>query len=283
MKATRHTKRLLHSNLILSLCVAALATLAVLLIVLTSSPASTVAAHTQTTPYHWYFKPRNDGLQPIVADNATFLSKYENVYCMGDSSEKCLYLTFDVGYENGNTESILNTLKELQVPAAFFVTGHYLKTNPTLIVRMKDEGHVVGNHTMNHADLTKISDPAVFAKEVTGLSEAYQEITGEAMPRYLRPPEGKYSEQSIQMSDELGYKTIFWSFAYKDWLNDDQPTAEAAKSKILERTHPGAIILLHSNSATNAQILSDVVQQWREQGYTLKSLNDFQPAASTTI
>ena len=179
-----------------------------------------------------------------------------------------------MGYENGYTEKILDTLKKHDAKAAFFVTGHYLDSNPDIIKRMADEGHLVCNHTDKHADLTKISDKEEFAKQVDGLAQRYREITGEDMPKYLRPPEGKYSERELQMSEELGYTNVFWSFAYKDWLVDDQPSPEEAKKKIISRTHNGMVALFHATSKTNCDILDDVLTQWENMGYTVCPISE---------
>lgn len=259
-------------NLMIGGCALSLVLLAVLLITGTFAPRVETASHTMTTSYNWYFKPREDGQQPVVADNAPFIDNY-NVRYLGDPDQKILYLTFDSGYENGCTEKILDVLKEKNVPAAFFVTGHYMDSNPDLIRRMEEEGHLVCNHTVHHQNLCAVSAED-FENEVEGLASKYEEITGKAMPKYLRPPEGAYSEQALAYADQLGYTTVFWSFAYKDWLNDDQPDPEASIEKILSRTHNGAILLLHSTSATNAEILSKVIDQWTEQGYTIKSLDE---------
>ena len=264
----------MKSNLIITSCAVALVFLAVALVALTVQPAVTTVSHTESSSYSWYFKPREDGRQPVVADNATFLSQYDNVRYLGSPDSKDLFLTFDVGYENGNTEKILDILKEKKVPAAFFVTGHYVESNPDLIKRMEAEGHLVCNHTLNHKDLSAISSPEELAAEVDGLAAKYREIVGKEMPKYLRPPEGKYCERMLKIADQEGYTVVFWSFAYKDWLNDEQPDASAAMEKILKRTHPGAVLLLHSNSATNAQILGDVIDKWQADGYTLKSLDN---------
>ncbi|MBQ9942690.1 MAG: polysaccharide deacetylase family protein, partial [Christensenellaceae bacterium] len=236
-------------------------------------PAVTTASHTVSSSYDWYCMPSPNGGQPVLADNADFLGDYP-VMAIGPADSNALYLTFDVGYENGNTEKILDILKEKQVPAAFFITGHYLKTNPQLVQRMTDEGHLVCNHTLDHADLSAITDPAQFCAQVDGLADAYKQLTGQTMPPYLRPPEGKYSERSLQLARENGLTMVFWSFAYRDWLNDDQPAPEDALKTVLSRTHPGAILLLHSNSATNASILGQLIDSWRADGYTLLSLDD---------
>ncbi len=264
----------MKSNLIISGCVLALVALAVALVVLTISPVVSTVAHTKTSSYDYYFKPNENGKQPTIADNVSFLDKY-NVICMGSADSKVIYLTFDMGYENGYTEKILDILKEKKVPAAFFITGHYISTHPELIKRMHDEGHLVCNHTMNHKDLSAITSPEAFAKEVDGLNEKYKAIIGEDMPKYLRPPAGVYSEQSIQMANELGYTVVFWSFAYRDWLNDKQPDPAKSIEKIISQSHPGAVVLLHANSSTNAEILGTVIDQWKKAGYTLKSLDDF--------
>ena len=258
----------------IALCVATLAGLAVLLISLTVHPPATSVSHTVTSAYHWYYKPRTDGQQPVLADNAPFVADYKNVYAIGNANEKSLYLTFDAGYDNGNTALILDTLKKAGAPAAFFVTGHFVKSNPALVKRMVSEGHLVCNHTATHKDLTTLSR-SEFEKELNDLSAAYEALIGFPMPKFVRPPEGTYSEECLKTADSLGYKVVFWSFAYKDWLNDDQPSPESAKQTMLSRTHPGAILLLHSNSATNAKVLGDVIAAWQAEGYTLKSLTDF--------
>jgi peptidoglycan-N-acetylmuramic acid deacetylase len=193
---------------------------------------------------------------------------------LGDTSKKVLYLTFDAGYENGCTEKILDALKKHNVKAAFFLVGNYLEQNADLVRRMVEEGHIVGNHTMHHPDMSKISDPAAFEKELSGLEDLYQQITGKEMPKYYRPPQGIYSEDNLRMAKEMGYKTVFWSLAYVDWNNDAQPTAEQAYSKLLPRTHNGAVVLLHSTSKTNAQILDDLLTKWEAMGYTFGTLDE---------
>ena len=232
-------------------------------------------AQNKTAGYNWYFKPRDDGLQPTVADDAPFIDSYD-VYCLGNPGSSKIYLTFDAGYENGNTEKILNVLKAKNVPAAFFVTKHFVTSAPNLIVRMKDEGHIVGNHTAEHSDLTKLTDPADFSAALDELNAEYKALTGEDMPKYLRPPEGKYSQYVLETAQELGYKTVFWSFAYKDWVDDEQPKHEESIEKICSRMHNGAVILLHSTSDTNAAILGDVIDRLREGGYEFASLDEFE-------
>ena len=204
--------------------------------------------------------------------SAQQLYKYDAAY-VGDTSQKVLYLTFDAGYENGQTEKILDILKKQQVPAAFFLVGNYIQRNPELVRRMVAEGHMVANHTMHHPDMSKISDPAAFEKELSGLEDLYQQITGKEMPKYYRPPQGIYSEDNLRMAKEMGYKTVFWSLAYVDWNNDAQPTAQQAFDKLLPRTHDGAVVLLHSTSQTNAEILDQLLTNWEDQGYIFETID----------
>lgn len=197
-----------------------------------------------------------------------------NSYFIGSEKEKVIYLTFDAGYENGNTEQILNILKEEEVPAAFFLVGHYFKTNPELVKRMADEGHIVGNHTSSHPDMSKITDIDSLKAELMPVEQLYKDITGLDMQKYYRPPQGKFNTSNLKQAQELGYKTIFWSLAYVDWNVKAQPSEEYAIEKLNSRIHPGAIVLLHSTSSTNTKILKRIIQMWKEQGYTFKSLND---------
>jgi peptidoglycan-N-acetylmuramic acid deacetylase len=221
----------------------------------------------------WGLSFRSSGQPPIGTANSTALEQFDAAY-LGDSKEKVLYLTFDAGYENGCTAKILDVLQKHEVPAAFFLVGNYLQKNADLVRRMVAEGHIVGNHTMHHPDMSKISDKAAFSKELSDLEALFKEITGETMPKYYRPPQGSYSEDNLRMAKELGYKTVFWSLAYVDWNNDKQPTAEYAFSKLLPRTHNGAVILLHSTSQTNAEILDQLLERWKEMGYRFASLEE---------
>ena len=201
------------------------------------------------------------------------LAKYGGVY-VGDPSEKVIYLTFDAGYENGCTAQILDTLKKHQVSAAFFLVGNYMEKNADLVRRMVEDGHIVGNHTMHHPDMSKLSEKETFSKELTGLEELFREVTGKDLPKYYRPPQGIYSEENLRMAQELGYRTVFWSLAYADWNNDSQPTKEQAFEKLLPRIHNGAVVLLHSTSKTNAQILDELLTRWKEMGYSFGTLED---------
>lgn len=222
---------------------------------------------------NWGLKFNENGTAPMGNAGKDFLKKY-NAYYVGEPDKKYIYLTFDAGFENGNTPNILDTLKKHDVKAAFFLVGHYLEKEPGLVKRMVREGHIVGNHTYHHPDMSLISDKESFRRELTSLEELYKEITGEEMPKYYRPPQGKFSEENLRMADELGYKTIFWSLAYVDWYKDDQPTKEQAFSKLIPRIHPGAVVLLHSTSDTNEMILDELLTKWKDLGYTFKTLDD---------
>ena len=221
----------------------------------------------------WGLSFRQEGAAPIGNAGVDQLKRYDAAY-IGDTGEKVLYLTFDAGYENGCTEKILDTLKKHQVSAAFFLVGNYIQRNADLVRRMVEEGHTVGNHTMHHYDMSKISDKETFAKELQDLEALYKETTGQELPKYYRPPQGIYSEENLKMAQELGYKTVFWSLAYVDWNNDAQPTAGEAFAKLLPRTHSGAVVLLHSTSKTNAEILDELLTKWEEEGYRFGTLDE---------
>ena len=221
----------------------------------------------------WGLSFRQEGAAPIGNADAAHLARYDAAY-IGNTMEKVLYLTFDAGYENGCTEKILDTLKKHQVPAAFFLVGNYIEKNADLVRRMGQEGHIVANHTMHHYDMSKLSDKAAFSKELTDLETLYKETTGQEMPKYYRPPQGTFSEENLRMAQELGYKTVFWSLAYVDWNNDSQPTPEQAFAKLLPRTHDGAVVLLHSTSKTNAEILDELLTRWKDMGYRFGTLEE---------
>ena len=221
----------------------------------------------------WGLSFRETGEPPIGNADAASLRRYDAVY-LGDTEEKVLYLTFDAGYENGCTAQILDTLKAHNAKAAFFVVGNYLQTAPELVQRMVDEGHLVGNHTEHHWDMSRIADRETFRKELETVEEQYRELTGQEMEKFYRPPQGVYSEENLRMAKELGYKTVFWSLAYVDWYQDDQPTAEQAFSKLIPRIHPGAVVLLHSTSQTNAAILDELIGKWEALGYRFGRLEE---------
>lgn len=234
------------------------------------APASTITS----TSSDWGLSFQENGQAPIANTSAEDLKKY-NAYYVNPTEEKILYLTFDAGYENGNTPAILDSLKKHNAPATFFVVGSYITNNQALVKRMVDEGHIVGNHTYSHPDMSSISQKADFEKELTSVETIYTEITGQEMTKFYRPPQGKYSEKNLQMAKELGYSTFFWSLAYVDWYEDNQPTKEQAFAKLLTRVHPGSIVLLHSTSSTNAEILDELLTKWEEMGYSFRPLTDF--------
>ncbi len=221
----------------------------------------------------WGIHFQTEGEPPVGNTSQTALSRYDAAF-LGDTNQKVLYLTFDAGYENGFTPQILDVLKKHQVPAAFFLVGNYLEREPDLVRRMTEEGHIVGNHTWSHPDMSKIQKKEDFSRELKQVEDQYREITGQDLKRYYRPPQGIYSEENLQMAKELGYRTVFWSLAYVDWNNDAQPTSEEAFSKLLPRTHDGAVILLHSTSQTNAAILEELIIRWKELGYTFGTLDE---------
>jgi len=214
-----------------------------------------------------------EGEAPIGNVSQEELAQYDAWY-LGDPSQKVLYLTFDCGYENGCTEPILDALKKHDAPAAFFVVGHMIESAPDIIRRMAEEGHIVGNHTYHHPDMSAIREDTVFRQELESLEALYRETTGREMPKYYRPPQGKYSMENLRQAQALGYRTVLWSLAYVDWYVDDQPTAQQAYDKLLPRIHDGAIVLLHSTSATNAEILDNLLTKWEKMGYTFASLDD---------
>ena len=215
------------------------------------------------------FSNRDDGAVEAAASNDNWGLSFqeEGKTPVGNATPEC-------GYENGYTPAILDALEKHNVKAAFFVVGNYLETSPDLVKRMVEEGHIVGNHTYHHPDMSQISDPASFQEEITSLEKKYQEITGLEMQKFYRPPQGKYSESNLKMAQELGYQTVFWSLAYVDWYVDQQPTQEDAYAKLLPRIHPGAVVLLHSTSKTNAEILDDLLTKWEQEGYTFGTLNE---------
>lgn len=224
----------------------------------------------------WYIK-RSGSKRPDLPKEHCITEKYDAYYIDkkldDDSPTKRIYLTFDAGYENGNVEKILNTLKEKNVPAAFFILEHIIYKNKDLVLRMANEGHTVCNHTKRHENLSAATKEEII-KNINGLEAAYEKATGLKMTKYFRFPEGKYSESALAVIKELGYKTIFWSFGYADWDDRRQPDPEKSKTKILENTHNGAVILLHPTSATNAAILPSLIDEWRAMGYTFGTLDE---------
>ena len=221
----------------------------------------------------WGLSFGESGTQPVGNAAAQDLAWYD-AYYVGDDSAKVIYLTFDCGYENGNTEPILDALKKHDVQATFFVVGHFLETAPDMAKRMVEDGHTVGNHTYHHLDMPTISDRETFRGEMDGVADLFREITGTELSMYYRPPQGKCNEENLKMAQELGYSTFFWSLAYVDWDQDNQPGHEEAFGKLTKRIHPGAIVLLHNTSQTNGEILDELLTEWEDMGYSFKPLSE---------
>ncbi len=231
---------------------------------------------TDTKERDWFFVPKKDGTPSGAPDDVLNIINKNSAYYLGDTSEKVIYLTFDEGYENGYTGKILDILKANDVKAAFFVVVPYINSNKDLVKRMVDEGHLVCNHSNHHPSMAQaaLKGKDAFDKELTDTEKAFEDLTGKKMPKYFRPPMGKYSELSLQYTKELGYKTIFWSFAYNDWDPNKQPSQEYAKKLINERTHNGGIFLLHAVSKTNTEILDSVIKELKSKGYRFASLDE---------
>lgn len=221
----------------------------------------------------WGLSYQKEGQTPTGNASKDFLKDY-NSYFVGNEEEKVVYLTFDCGYEAGYTNHILDILKKHNVKATFFVVGNYLTSSPDIVKRMANEGHIVGNHTWSHPDMSAISDKKSFENELKKVENEYEKITGEKMQKFYRPPQGKFSETNLDYANKLGYKTIFWSLAYVDWLKDKQPSKEEAFSKLIPRIHPGSIVLLHNTSKTNGEILDELLTKWENMGYKFKKLSD---------
>jgi len=215
----------------------------------------------------WYYTP-NDRHQPpaVPASAKTLLDRYRGRYLGPDA--KLVYLTFDAGYENGQTARILDALSRNGMHATFFVTESYVRANPDLVRRMVREGHVVGNHSATHPSMPALADdPDAFARELTRVEQAFSEATGARLARVFRPPKGEYSALSLYRTAALGYESVFWSFAHRDWVTDDQPPVETTVRRILDGSHPGAIYLLHAVSSSNAEALDEAIAGLRAQGY----------------
>ena len=235
-----------------------------------SAPVSSIL---QPEAANWGLSFQEEGKTPVGNASISELLPYHAFYAQ-DTEDKVIYLTFDCGYENGNTPAILDALKKHQVSATFFAVGTFLESEPDLVKRMVAEGHTVGNHTWHHPDMSAISTRESFEEELNSTADAYHQITGQEMPRYYRPPQGKYSTENLQMAKDLGYSTFFWSLAYVDWYQDNQPSREEAFDKLLGRIHPGAIVLLHNTSSTNAAILDELLTKWEDMGYHFGTLQE---------
>lgn len=247
-------------------------TMAVLLTaaLLLSAPLSLSALSSQ--PLDWYVHaPKGAQMPELMPEARSFFDRYDAVF-MGDPAQKNVYLTFDAGYDNGNMAPILDALKAAGVQAAFFLDGNFVKRNPELVKRIAAEGHLVCNHTLNHPDMTKYASPDDYAAQITGW-EALVEELGVTPAKFLRPPCGRFSERTLEFDRQLGYRTVFWSVAYLDWDVNRQPAPEKALATLMSRMHSGAVVLLHSVSSTNAQILPELIARLRAEGYSLPRLD----------
>ena len=266
------TRRMLRR---IGLCAGVFAVLAAIFVLFPRENAAPAAAE-QAVPASvsdWGLSFQTEGQPPVGNVSAEELRQW-NAFYVGDTSKPTIYLTFDAGYENGCTPAILDALKKHNAPACFFVVGNFIDTAPELVKRMTEEGHIVGNHTLHHPDMSSIADKAAFTAELTGLEEKFTALTGQPMQKFYRPPQGKFSEENLKQAQELGYTTVFWSLAYVDWYTDNQPTNEQAFSKLLPRIHNGAIVLLHSTSTTNARILDELLTKWEQAGYQFGSISE---------
>lgn len=226
----------------------------------------------EVSAYGWGYKRNNDHKLPEIGKYEEILEAYDAYYA-DLSGERVIYLTFDNGYEQGFTPKVLDVLREEEVPATFFVTGHYVKSEPGLIKRMVDEGHIIGNHSHTHPDFTKLSE-AEIKDELDRVEKAVAELTDQKEMHFLRPPRGTFNEKTLEWTNKLGYTHIFWSLAFNDWNVDQQKGWRYAYDQIMSQIHPGAIILLHTVSQDNAEALQRVIQDLKKQEYTFKSLMD---------
>lgn len=222
----------------------------------------------------WGIKRNDNHEQPDVGNQNRKVLEENKGICLGSQEKKTIYLTFDEGYEAGYTPQLLNTLKENQVKATFFLTAHYVNTQENLVKQMIEEGHIIGNHTVNHKSMPDLTEEKI-KTEVMELHQVIQEKFGYEM-KYIRPPKGEFSEKTLQVTNQLGYTTVMWSFAYEDWNEDKQPEEEKSKKKILDNLHNGEVMLLHGNSKTNTNILDSIIKEAKNMGYEFKSLDEFE-------
>lgn len=226
---------------------------------------------------NWYCVHRKDHKQPVIDKALSFIEDFGGYYIDknhgDDCDDKVIYLTFDAGYENGNVAKILDVMKEEKVTGAFFILGNLVQKNPELVKRMFEDGHLVCNHTYSHCAMVNKSSSEI-KTELEKLESLCNKQTGYDMAKYYRPPEGKFDRDSLECVNNLGYKTIFWSFGYVDWENDKQPSFEYAKNKIMSNIHNGEIMLLHPTSSTNAEILGDVIRSLKAEGFRFGTLDE---------
>jgi len=235
-----------------------------------------VSAGADSGVFHFGFKKSRNGQLPSINEEGfkPIIEKYGAIF-IGDTQQKKLFLTFDNGYENGYTPDILNTLRDKKVPAIFFVTGHYAKTQADLLKRMTAEGHLIGNHSWSHPDMTTVSDQKI-KEELDKVQQEVTSITGQKEMKYLRPPRGIFSARTLDVTSKLGYTNVFWSLAYKDWDVNDQKGWRYAYDNVVSQLHPGAVILLHSISKDNTQALGAIIDEARKRGYEFAPMDQLQ-------
>lgn len=223
----------------------------------------------------WGIKRNKDNQKPDADPGADeLLSKYNAMY-IGDTTQKVIYLTFDEGYENGYTPKILDTLRENNVKAIFFITGPYLSGHQDLVRRMVEEGHSIGNHTIHHRSLPLLPDRQV-EEEVAGLERAFKEKFGKDM-KFLRPPKGEYSARTLKITSNIGYVNLFWSFAYDDWHRNKIRGPEYAYDIVMKNLHNGGILLLHAVSKDNTDALDMIIKGAKQKGYNFGEPEDLKP------
>ena len=266
-------KQINHTTKILTLICLTLTIFTITVVISPKSTSETSGEALSNKKIGWGIKRNDNHEQPDLGKVNKEILEKNNGIAMGNNNDKYIYLTFDEGYEAGHTTQILSTLKENNVKATFFITAHYLNTQPDLVKQMIEEGHIVGNHTVNHKSMPSLTEEQINS-EVMDLHKTIYEKFGYEM-KYIRPPMGEFSEKSITVTNSLGYKTVMWSFAYEDWNENKQPEESTAKKKIIDNVHNGEIMLLHGNSTTNTNILGDIIKEIRNMGYEFKSLDEF--------
>ena len=266
-------KQINHTTKILTLICLTLTIFTITVVISPKSTSETSGEALSNKKIGWGIKRNDNNIQPdLGAENKKLIDKYNGI-AMGNNDDKTIYLTFDLGYEGGYTAKILDALKEKNAKATFFSTAHYLNTAPDLVERMINEGHIVGNHTVNHKSMPDLTDEEL-KKELMNLNQALYEKFGYEM-KYMRPPKGEFSERTLSLTDSLGFRTVMWSFAYVDWNDDKQPSKDEAMKKIINNLHNGEIMLLHATSKTNSEIMAEMLDKIRESGYEIKSLEEF--------
>lgn len=268
-------KNILKKSMIKSTVISGLF-IAIVTLSIVGNNASAITTSGETisnTKIEWGIKRNDNHEQPdLGSKNLELMQKYNGI-ALGNEEKGYIYLTFDLGYEAGYTEQILDVLKENNVQGTFFITAHYVNSASDILQRMIDEGHIVGNHTVNHKSMPELTDEELKTEVMTLHQTVYQKYGYEM--KYIRPPKGEYSERTLKLCEDLGYKTVMWSFAYVDWDEDNQPTQEDGINKIISNLHNGEVMLLHATSKTNAEILNTVIQKVKEEGYEFRSLDDF--------